>query len=204
VKRISIFYWLLGIIVIGLVLGAAFYLDSTVEGWVTQHQTRAMRHLMRGVSRWGDWMPHVSLGLVLLAGAWWRGSKKWIRVFLAMLIALAFAGVVGRGIKIVTARPRPSVNVAEIAHWSHFSSKFHAFPSGHVAASMAFFGILLFVKRGVGVACLPIPIFIGFARIYLRAHYLSDAVGGIILGLLCAALLAHFLIPSKPKSTSEQ
>src|SRR5438094_8330375 len=106
---------------------------------------------------------------------------------LSMLIALAIAGVVGRGIQIATARARPSVRTEEV--WNRFSSKYHAFPSGHVAASMAFFGVLFFVNRRVAVACLPLPILIGFSRRHIGAHYLSDVVCAAILGIIAAAFV---------------
>jgi membrane-associated phospholipid phosphatase len=34
---------------------------------------------------------------------------------------------------------------------------------------------------------------IGFSRMYVAAHYLSDVVCAAILGILCAILVEHFL-----------
>jgi membrane-associated phospholipid phosphatase len=118
-----------------------------------------------------------------------------------MLIALAIAGVAGRGIKIATGRARPSVKIEQVLNRSRFSSNFHAFPSGHVAASTAFFGVLLFANWRIGLGCLVIPLLIGFSRIYIGAHYLSDVVFAAILGVLCALLTARLLLPIEdPKS----
>jgi len=192
VKRSSVFYWLIGIVIAAVTITAAFYFDDVVRNFVAQHQNRMARNFMRNVSRFGDWPEHFALGLILASVAWRRGNKKWTRIFLSMLIALAIAGVVGRGIEIATGRARPSVRTEEV--WNRFSSKYHAFPSGHVTASMAFFGVLFFANRRVAVACLPIPILIGFSRIYLGAHYLSDVVCGVILGILSAVLVAHVFL----------
>ncbi len=191
-KRSSVFYWLIGIVIAAVTITAAFYFDDVVRNFVAQHQNRMARNFMRNVSRFGDWPEHFALGLILASVAWRRGNKKWTRIFLSMLIALAIAGVVGRGIEIATGRARPSVRTEEV--WNRFSSKYHAFPSGHVTASMAFFGVLFFANRRVAVACLPIPILIGFSRIYLGAHYLSDVVCGVILGILSAVLVAHVFL----------
>jgi undecaprenyl-diphosphatase len=150
---------------------------------------------MHSVSRLGDWPEHFALGLLLTGVAWWRGSQKWTRVFLSMLIALAIAGVAGRGIKIATGRARPSVKLEQVLNRSRFSSKFHAFPSGHVAASTAFFAVLLFANWRIGLGSLLIPLLIGFSRIYIGAHYLSDVVFAAILGVLCALLMARLLLP---------
>ena len=191
-KRSSVFYWLIGIVIAAITIASAFYFDDAVRNFVAQHQNLVARNFMRNISLFGDWPEHFALGLILAGVAWWRGNKKWTRIFLSMLIALAIAGVVGRGIEIATGRARPSVRTEEV--WNRFSSKYHAFPSGHVTASMAFFGVLFFANRRVAVACLAIPILIGFSRIYLGAHYLSDVVCGIILGILSAVLVARVFL----------
>src|SRR5437899_8320579 len=118
---------------------------------------------MRNIRLFGDWPEHFALGLILAGIAWWRGNKKWTRIFLSMLIALAIAGVVGRGIQIATGRARPSVRTEEV--WNRFSAKYHAFPSGHVTASIAPFGVLFFASRRMGLTCLPVVILIGFSRL---------------------------------------
>lgn len=194
VKRAAVFYWLIGIAVAAIAIGAAFYLDDTVWHFILQHQSRAARIFMHNVSRFGDWPSHVVLGLLLLGIAWWRGSKKWTRIFLSMLLAMAIAGIAGQVIKRTFPRARPSVKSELRWGGPHFSTKYHSFPSGHVAASMAFFGVLMFARRRIGLACLPIPILIGFSRMYIGAHYLSDVVCAAALGILCALVVTHFFL----------
>jgi len=195
-----VFYWLIGIVIAAIVMVAAFYFDESVRNFMAQHQNHATHNLMRKVSRFGDWSEHFALGLALAGFAWWRGNRKWTRIFLSMLIALSIAGVLGHGIKIATGRARPSVRAEEV--WNRFSTKYHAFPSGHVAASTAFFGVLFFANRRAGLACLSIPILIGFSRMYVTAHYLSDVVCAAVLGILTALLVAHFLLRPIPKPQS--
>jgi membrane-associated phospholipid phosphatase len=193
VKRAAVFYWLIGIVFAVMAIAAAFHFDDAVRHFMAQHQTPAMRNFMRNVSVCGDWPSHVALGVVLLAIAWRRHRQKWVRIFSCMLLAMAIAGVTATVIKRAVPRARPSAK-SEL-HWGgpRFSTKYHAFPSGHVAASTAFFGVLLFARRRVGFACLTIPILIGFSRMYLGAHYLSDVVCAAVLGFLCAAVLWRFL-----------
>ena len=192
VKRAAVFYWLIGIAIAAIAIAVSFYFDNSVRDFMAQHQTRAMRSFMRYVSLFGDWPGHTTLGLMLLAIAWVGGSKKWTRIFLSMLIAMSIAGVAGHVIKRAIPRPRPSVHTAVRWGGPRFSSKYHAFPSGHVGASTAFFSVLIFARRRIGLACLPIPILIGFSRMYLGAHYLSDVVCAAVLGVLCAALVWRF------------
>jgi membrane-associated phospholipid phosphatase len=193
VNRRTVFYWLIGIVIAAVVIGVAFYLDEAARYFIAHHQNRVGYNLMRNVSRLGDWPEHFALGMVLTGIAWWRGNKKWTRIFLSMLIALAIAGVVGRGIQVVTGRARPSVKTEEVWNGLRFSSKYHAFPSGHVAASSAFFAVLFLANWRIGLIGVPIPILIGFSRMYVAAHYLSDVVCAAVLGVICAILVARLL-----------
>ena len=193
VKYSAVFYWLVGIMMAGLAIAVSFHFDDSVRDFMMQHQDPALRNFMRYVSLLGDWPLHAAVGLVLLGFAWNRGSAQWTRIFLAMLLAMLLAGVAGTVIKRSVPRARPSVHTD--ARWGgpRFSSKYHSFPSGHVAASTAFFGVLFVARRRIGLVCLSIPILIGFSRMYIDAHYLSDVVCAATLGILCALVVAHFL-----------
>jgi membrane-associated phospholipid phosphatase len=107
---------------------------------------------------------------------------------------MLLAGVAGTVIKRAVPRARPSVHTDIRWGGPRFSSKYHSFPSGHVGASTAFFGVLLIARRRIGLVCLAIPILIGFSRMYIGAHYLSDVVCAAVLGALCALVVAHFLL----------
>src|SRR4030095_2388447 len=167
-------------------IAVSFHFDATVREFIMQYQNSEMRNFMRYVSLLGDWPLHAAVGLILLGFAWRRGSEEWTRILLAMLLAMMLAGVVGTVIKGTIPRARPSVITD--ARWGgpRFTSKYHSFPSGHVGASTAFFGVLLVARRRIGLACLSIPILIGFSRMYIGAHYLSDIVCAAVLGILCA------------------
>jgi len=184
VKQRSVFYWTLGFLVAAIAIAASFYFDDVVRDFIARHQNPGMRNFMRNVSRFGDWPEHFALGLILAAVAWWRGNKKWTRIFLSMLIALSIAGLAGRAIKVTTGRARPSVKSEQAWNGPRLSSKYHAFP----------FGILTFATWRIGVPCLVIPMLIGFSRIYGGAHYLSDVVCAAVLGMLCAILVARFFL----------
>jgi membrane-associated phospholipid phosphatase len=203
VKRRSIFYWLIGILIAAVAITASFYFDESVRNFVAQHQNRTTHNFLHNVSRFGDWPEHFGLGLILAGVAWLRRSKKWTPIFLSMLAALAIAGLIGRGIKISTGRARPSVKSEEVWNGPRFSSKFHAFPSGHVAASTAFFAVLFLANWRIGLACVPIPILIGISRMYVAAHYLSDVVCAAILGIVCALLVWRFVLPKIENRQSE-
>jgi membrane-associated phospholipid phosphatase len=194
VKRRTALYSLIGIAIAGVAIAVSFHFDDAVREFMMQYQDPAMRNFMLYVSLLGDWPLHAAVGLVLLGLAWRRGSEQWTRIFLAMLLAMLLAGVAGTVIKRTVPRARPSVYTDTRWGGPRFSSKYHSFPSGHVGASTAFFGVLLIARRRIGLVCLAIPILIGFSRMYIGAHYLSDVVCAAVLGIFCALVVAHFLL----------
>jgi membrane-associated phospholipid phosphatase len=194
VKRSPILYWLIWIAIATAAIAISFHFDDTVRDFIMQHQNPTMRNFMRYVSLLGDWPSHTALGLILLGVAWRHGSQEWTRIFLAMLLAMMLAGVAGTVIKRTIPRPRPSVHTETRWGGPRFSSKYHSFPSGHVGASTAFFGVLIIARRRVGLLCLPIPILIALSRVYIGAHYLSDVVCAAVLGTSCALVVARFLV----------
>jgi membrane-associated phospholipid phosphatase len=201
VKYFAVLYWLVWIAIAATAIAVSFHFDDTVREFIMQHQNSEMRNFMRYVSWLGDWPLHAAVGLIFLGFAWRRGSEEWAHILLAMLLAMMLAGVAGTVIKRTVPRARPSVITD--AQWGgpRFSSKYHSFPSGHVSASTSFFGVLLIARRRIGLACLPIPIFIGISRMYIGAHYLSDVVCAAILGFLCALVIAHLMLRGLPITT---
>ena len=171
---------------------AAFFLDHAAAAWIGGNSSPKLKKVMETVSRAGDWPAHVIAGLIGIAIAFVAKSKMWMRIFLAMLIALALAGITGRAVKFATGRARPSIKTE--VHWNgpRFSSKYHAFPSGHVAASTAFFVTLFLARKRIGAPLLLIPVLIGLSRMVVGAHYLSDVTFAAILGVISALLAAHW------------
>jgi membrane-associated phospholipid phosphatase len=176
-----------------IALVAAFFLDHAGAAWIGEHSSPELKKVMQTVSRVGDWPAHVIAGLIGIAIAFVAKSKMWMRIFLAMLIALALAGVTGRVVKFATGRARPSIKTE--VHWNgpRFSSKYHAFPSGHVAVSTAFFVTLFLARKKIGAPLLLIPILIALSRMIVGAHYLSDVTCAAILGVISALLVARWL-----------
>ena len=191
--RAGLLWWLLALFLGVLILAVAFFLDATVHAWVVEHQTRNLHKFMLAVSRWGDWPSHVIVGGLAAAAAYALGKRDWLRIFVAMIVACALAGATTRVIKIAAGRSRPSVTAHAGWNGPSLSSKYHAFPSGHTASSIAFFAVPCFARRRIALAFLPIPLLIATSRVLLDAHHLSDVVFAAMLGVLCAFLVWRFV-----------
>jgi len=76
--------------------------------------------------------------------------------------------------------------------FAYYQMDSFSFPSGHSTAAVAFYGILFYLliretrklrtKFILFISWLALSALIGFSRIYLCEHYLSDVVGGYMLG----------------------
>ena len=83
-----------------------------------------------------------------------------------------------------------------------------SFPSGHAAVSFAAAGVLALRRSKLAIPALILASLIAFSRLYLYVHFPTDVIGGILVGLLCAALGCFFgsrlLNRIKQKKTKEE
>jgi membrane-associated phospholipid phosphatase len=96
--------------------------------------------------------------------------------------------------KDVVRRPRPEF-AAKFLHYDSWS-----FPSGHSMGSLIGFAMLAYtiirvwkiesirVKVGIWIAATVMIALVGYSRIYLGVHYLSDVIAGYTLGVLWLAV----------------
>ncbi len=100
-------------------------------------------------------------------------------------------------IKHIIARMRPSSKL-EDDELIIKRPKDYSFPSGHTASSFTAFTVtLLRCPAYIFLPVLLVALIIGFSRMYLRVHYLSDVVCGAVLGIfsgtICTFLFEHLL-----------
>lgn len=144
----------------------------------------------------------IFLGITLL-GKWWvaaiivlatavifylKDCKKYITPFLISVGGSFITGFLG---KIIWQRPRPlAVAVYTESSWS--------FPSGHAILAVSLYGFLIYFfwktlkkqphKLAVLFFGLLVIIAVGFSRLYLGVHYLSDVLAGYLIGLVWLGL----------------
>jgi membrane-associated phospholipid phosphatase len=113
------------------------------------------------------------------------------RVFLPVIFLFGVAAVGGSLLKEIFDRPRPFIEYAD-ALISFSTANTPAFPSGHAAKSAALalpFLILVAARDAwytvVKVLLGFIALAVGYSRVVLGAHYVSDVLAGIGLSLFC-------------------
>jgi undecaprenyl-diphosphatase len=186
-------------IAIRLVLGlAAFVLVGWLAGelWVSaigSSEADAMRtlaeqrsHTLVEVARLITWAGSASVlvplavvfCLILARAGLWRQA-------LAVALSLGGAMLIYDLTKLLTARPRPSVEHLQAVTGS-------SFPSGHATQAGAFWLSLVLALRATrptrvaqrvaGAFAALLVLGVAWSRVYLGVHYPSDVVAGVILG----------------------
>ena len=122
--------------------------------------------------------------------AWLMWLRKW-RIAGYWSAAIVFGQLAATTFKLAMQRPRPLANI-----YDGFST--YAFPSGHAVMSTVVYGFLAVLiarqlsrsRRWVAYAMAASLIgAIAMSRLYLGAHWLSDIVGGLSLGVVWVSLL---------------
>lgn len=111
-------------------------------------------------------------------------KKKKLPLLISLNLIISF--ISNQIAKQIFTRPRPiGINLIEETGYSY--------PSGHAMISMAYFGFIAYliykyvknklIKTIVISSIFLLIILIGFSRIYLGVHYLSDIIGGFLLSI---------------------
>jgi membrane-associated phospholipid phosphatase len=135
----------------------------------------------------------VVLGYLVLAMRF-KEIKGTHRVYLLIILSYGIGGITGDVLKEVFDRPRPFVTYADqITALSHPPTP--SLPSGHATKSMALaLPFVIFVanerwwSRLMRGLVLLVALAVGYARIALGAHYLSDVLAGIGVAIACLPL----------------
>jgi len=107
--------------------------------------------------------------------------ERWSALYVALAIGISAALV--QAIKAFFERPRPVDQIVLIDSGS--------FPSGHTAnaATLAVVAAILFPRLWVWIVAPIYVIAMLLSRTYLGVHWLSDTVGGLVLGAAVAIII---------------
>jgi undecaprenyl-diphosphatase len=146
--------------------------------------------LLKGLSLVGSVWGYAPLFAAVAVWLFWRGLP---RLALFVAVTVAASPLINALAKLAVARARP-VLPDPVAHANGKS-----FPSGHAQSSVVCVSVLLLVflpalsRRGrrvaIGLAVLWV-LAIGFARVTLGVHYVSDVLAGYVLGGAWVAAMA--------------
>jgi membrane-associated phospholipid phosphatase len=197
------------LLVLSLALSAAAAGPHTLPGDVAAG--RWIQSTPEPLSKWIGWLGYwigstavgVCLGIILAVAFLVRGEPR-LTAFVVGVLVLRAANPL---LKVVLGSPRPEdedMVIRELAGGN-------GFPSGHVMGATLLFGGLFWIaprmttrassQRIVQVAAVFLILVTGLGRVITGAHWPSDAIGGLLWGLLAVVAMAiaieHSAWPSR-------
>ena len=150
---------------------------------ISQQVQDISRTWFEPIMRYAPYIVGAALVIVLLSRLWWRR-------LVCIAIATAGAGFISWLLKLLISRSRPDTELVQIMVGTQGLS----FPSGHVAMAAAIGGFIFYLtprlietpaaRWSLRALLVVIILAVGLSRIYLGAHWASDVVGGLFLGIL--------------------
>jgi membrane-associated phospholipid phosphatase len=122
-------------------------------------------------------------GLLALTGP--KGRRAAARGVLSLFGSSAFANLVA---KPIFGGPRPHADDVPARRQLKEFPKSASFPSGHTASAFAFATGVALESPWRAVLVAPLAVTLGYSRLHVGAHWLSDVVGGAVIGVGVAAL----------------
>jgi membrane-associated phospholipid phosphatase len=163
--------------------------DKHLAYWFHAHLTPRFVEVLRAFSEFGsgEWIGCALFFLVLFF-AW----KRWWPWLFTLVVTVPAGMLLNEWVKVLVHRHRPFV-AGPFVDWSGYS-----FASGHTIGATLLYGqLLLFIvpvikggywrKAAIFMGMLLVGL-VGFSRIALGAHYLTDVLGGIVFGIVWLAL----------------
>ncbi len=196
-RRIAIALWILGgLLFLALAIPLTADWVQVVDDWVHALAIDLENGFAVGVAEAMDFIGStwVVTPVMILTAAFLLWKRRWEALTYWVLAMVGSQLLIGP-VKNLYARPRPPLALVETTGYS--------FPSGHAVAGAAVAVALVIVlvpagpkRRNLEMLAAAFAVLMALSRVYLRAHWLSDAVSGAALGAgvaIAAAALVHFV-----------
>lgn len=157
--------------------------DPRVLGFFVQHREQWLTTVMKTATLLGNY--RLLIPLVVVVGLVCSALEHRFRPFMLLVATYTGAVVLTWALKTLVGRSRPTRTLALGA--------FHgpAFPSGHALQAVAVWGAVAYlvaagasrpIRIALWCAAVTVAAVVGVSRMYLGAHWLTDVIGGWMLG----------------------
>jgi len=185
-KRITIS--LMSLIFLIYILILVFFKENNFLDLIYIKRTDTLTKIFNLITKLGNWYIFIIITLLFLI---FKDKKS----FKYISINLMLVTLINQLLKILFQRPRPELNMIAATGYS--------FPSGHSMVSMAFYGFLIYLilkskhtkldKIISTIILLFIILGIGFSRVYLGAHYMTDVLAGFTLAIIYLSIFTTII-----------
>jgi membrane-associated phospholipid phosphatase len=163
--------------------------DVQVSVWLHTHGSPVLTAFLLVITQMHSVLGVFTLSLIAAFFVWRNGDRLWV---LSLALVVPGGMLINSALKILFDRARPT--------WDDplLTLTTGSFPSGHATGSTLFYGFLACylvwrmksdsARALVILGCVAMVVLVGFSRVYLGVHYLSDVLAGMSLGTAWLAL----------------
>lgn len=157
--------------------------DQNVLIFLVTHRVEWLSYLMFLFTDIGSFLGASIIAGLLVVTLYYHKKTKFILPYFIALVGSAGTMYLT---KLIFYKPRP-------LDFALYLESGYSFPSGHATLAMALYGFLIYIiykqknyrlKNLVILGLILVILAIGFSRIYLGVHYLSDVLFGYLLGFI--------------------
>ena len=178
--------------------------DIHIDNLLAVFRNASLTSFFIWITLLGKWQTILIFSAAVILILWNSRKQSFIIPLLVSITGSEFFTSIG---KIVFQRTRPDVAL--------YIEHSFSFPSGHATIALAFYGFLAYLlirnsskwthKTNSFFVCFIIILLIGFSRLYLGVHYLSDIWGGYLVGaiwLVISISISEYLLTRKTSGKS--
>ena len=177
--------------------------DHELAGWFHQRLTPAFVSVLRAFADFGsgEW-----IGIVLFALVVFFAWKRWWPSLVTLVVAVPGGMLLNEWVKVLVHRQRPFVD-GPFVDWSGYS-----FASGHTIGATLLYGqLLLFILPALKgrhwrllsiLSTISLVALVGFSRIALGAHFLTDVLAAVFFGIIWLAFCLFTTKSMRPRAAS--
>ncbi len=176
--------------------------ESDLARWVEDQRTPTLNDVAPVVSFLGGFLTVAVLVSLIALGLWFW--KRDVRPVLFAVLSCVGASAMYFSAAVSVDRERPPVRILDPG-----LDPLHSYPSGHVAAATALYGMLVVLvwtyagrrARGWATLLLVLPLLIGASRLYEGAHHLSDVLSSLLFVSVWVVVAAKVLLSDRAAHT---
>lgn len=178
-------------------VGVFFYIDLPVARFFRVYENTWFEDSLTFLSIAGEshWFILSGLATYLI---YRKQQPLFAKYGLFIVGSVAVSGIISGIVKVTTGRFRPVKFFREDMYgfdgWHFNEYKINSFPSGHTATGFAVGVALALLYPRYAVYFIGFGFFVAFTRVATTVHYISDTMGGALIGTTVACFLyAHYI-----------
>jgi undecaprenyl-diphosphatase len=178
-------------VALALLFAASFQMDRPVIEFVRSLQGVWIERIGDAGGKIGSGGSLIAISGLFVALGYARENSAWRQTGLRGWAAHAATAILVQGLKHGIGRPRPRLHRdGEFFTGPGLESGLDSFPSGHASASFAVAAVVARCHPALAWPAYGLAGFVSVTRVFRGSHFVSDALAGIVLGIVVGTLAA--------------